>query len=298
MEMSSFTEQLIQQLINGVSLGSIYALIALGYTMVYGIIKLINFAHGDIYMMGGYAGFFATAVLKLPFFPALVLSMLACAALGMLIERFAYRPLRQAPKIAVLITAIGVSLLLEYGGMLLFTPQPRTFPKVFDTVTYHFGPFVVNSQQLIIMAVAVILMIVLTYVVQSTKIGKAMRAVSYDMEAAKLMGIDVNGIISATFGIGSALAAAAGVLVGIYYNSIDPLMGIMPGLKAFVAAVLGGIGIIPGAMAGGVILGVIEALVSGFISSTFRDAAAFGILIIILLFRPAGLFGKNTREKV
>ncbi|MBP2633333.1 MAG: ABC-type transporter, integral rane subunit [Firmicutes bacterium] len=297
-EKMEFLEQLIQQLINGVSLGSIYALIALGYTMVYGIIKLINFAHGDIYMIGAYAGFFATANLGLPFVPALILSMVVAGLIGMLIERMAYRPLRHAPKIAVLITAIGISLLLEYGGMLVFTPQPRTFPNVLESVTYHMGPFVVNSQQIIILVVSVVLMVILTYVVQKTIIGKAMRAVSFDTDAAQLMGIDVDRIISATFGIGSALAAAAGVLVGIYYNSIDPLMGIMPGLKAFVAAVLGGIGIIPGAMAGGVILGVIEALVSGFISSTFRDAAAFAILIIILLFKPSGLFGKNVREKV
>lgn len=297
-EKMEFLEQLIQQLINGVSLGSIYALIALGYTMVYGIIKLINFAHGDIYMIGAYVGFFATANLGLSFVPSLILSMVISGLIGMLIERMAYRPLRHAPKIAVLITAIGISLLLEYGGMLIFTPQPRTFPNVLEATTYHMGPFVVNSQQIIILVVSVILMIILTYVVQKTIIGKAMRAVSFDTDAAQLMGIDVNRIISATFGIGSALAAAAGVLVGIYYNSIDPLMGIMPGLKAFVAAVLGGIGIIPGAMAGGVILGVIEALVSGFISSTFRDAAAFAILIIILLFKPSGLFGKNVREKV
>lgn len=298
MEFSSFMEQLIQQLINGVSLGSIYALIALGYTMVYGIIKLINFAHGDIYMIGAYVGFFATALLKLPFIPALILAMVVAGAAGMLIERLAYRPLRNAPKIAVLITAIGVSYFLEYSGMLLFSPQPRTFPNVFTATTYHIGPFVVNSQQIIILAVSLVLMLVLTYVVQKTKVGKAMRAVSFDAEAAQLMGIDVNRIISATFGIGSALAGAAGVLVGVYYNSIDPLMGFMPGLKAFIAAVLGGIGVIPGAMAGGVILGVIEALVSGFISSTFRDAAAFAILIIILLFKPSGLLGKNTREKV
>lgn len=298
MEMSSFTEQVIQQLINGISLGSIYALIALGYTMVYGIIKLINFAHGDIYMIGAYVGFFAMTLFQMPFIPALVIAMLIAGVVGMVIERLAYRPLRHAPKIAVLITAIGVSLLLEYGAMLLLTPQPRTFPNVFEAATYHFGPFVVNSQQVIIMVVSVVLMLILTYVVQRTKIGKAMRAVSFDTDAARLMGINVDRIIGATFGIGSALAAAAGVLVGVYYNSIDPLMGIMPGLKAFVAAVLGGIGIIPGAMAGGVILGIIEAFVSGFISSTFRDAAAFAILIIILLVKPSGLFGKNTREKV
>ena len=295
---STFLDQFVQQLINGISLGSIYALIALGYTMVYGIIKLINFAHGDIYMIGAYVGFFATSMFKMSFIPALLSAMVIAAIVGMIIERLAYRPLRKAPKIAVLITAIGVSLLLEYGMMLLFTPQPRTFPNVFEATTYHIGAFVVNSQQLIILAVSVILMLVLTYVVQYTKTGKAMRAVSYDTDAVRLMGIDVDKVISFTFAIGSALAAAAGVLVGIYYNSIDPLMGIMPGLKAFVAAVLGGIGIIPGAMAGGLILGVIEALVSGFISSTFRDAAAFAILIIILLFKPSGIFGKNVREKV
>lgn len=293
-----FMEQLVQQLINGISLGSIYALIALGYTMVYGIIKLINFAHGDIYMMGAYMGFFATSAMGMSFVPALLIAMAGAGLLGMLIERLAYRPLRNAPKIAVLITAIGVSLFLEYAGMLLFTPQPRTFPNVFETQTYHFGSFVINNQQILILLVSIVLMVILTYVVQKTIIGKAMRAVSYDTDAARLMGINVDSIIGATFGIGSALAAAGGVLVGIYYNSIDPLMGIMPGLKAFVAAVLGGIGIIPGAMAGGVILGVIEALVSGFISSTFRDAAAFGILILILLFKPSGLFGSNAREKV
>jgi branched-chain amino acid transport system permease protein len=298
MDFSSFSEQLIQQLINGVSLGSIYALIALGYTMVYGIIKLINFAHGDIYMVGAYIGFFATSMLHLPVLPALIISMVVTGLLGMLIERLAYRPLRHAPKVSVLITAIGVSLFLEYTSMFFVSPQPRTFPNVMESVTYHMGPFVVNSQQILILVITTILMVVLTYIVQKTKIGKAMRAVSFDTETAQLMGIDANRVISITFGIGSALAAAGGVLVGVYYNSIDPLMGIMPGLKAFIAAVLGGIGIIPGAMAGGVILGVIESLVSGFLSSTFRDAAAFAILILVLLFKPSGLFGKNTREKV
>ncbi len=298
MELGSFVHQLLQQLVNGVSLGSIYALIALGYTMVYGIIKLINFAHGDIYMVGAYVGFFATAVFKFSFLPALILAMAISAVAGMIIERLAYRPLRNAPKIAVLITAIGVSLFLEYTGMLLVSPQPRTFPAIFPAESYSVAGLVVNNQQIVILAVSIILMIILTYVVNHTKVGKAMRAVSYDTDAARLMGIDADRIISFTFGIGSGLAAAAGVLVGVYYNSIDPLMGIMPGLKAFVAAVLGGIGIIPGAMLGGIILGIIEALVSGFISSTFRDAAAFAILIIILLFRPSGLLGKNVREKV
>jgi branched-chain amino acid transport system permease protein len=298
MDASSFIFQLIQQLINGLSLGSIYALIALGYTMVYGIIRLINFAHGDIYMVGAYVGFFATTILKLSFLPALLLAMVLAGILGMLIERLAYRPLRNAPKTAALITAIGVSLFLEYGGMLIVSPQPRTFPKVFPEQIYNFGGIIVNSQQIVILVVALLLMIILTYVVQKTMIGKAMRASSFDLDVARLMGINVNSVISATFAIGSGLAAAAGVLVGIYYNSIDPLMGLMPGLKAFVAAVLGGIGIIPGAMLGGIILGVTEALVSGFFSSTYRDAAAFAILIIILLVKPSGILGKNVREKV
>ncbi len=298
MDIASITQQLIQQMINGISLGSIYALIALGYTMVYGIIKLINFAHGDIYMVGGYIGFFATAVFQMSFVPALILAMAGAGLLGIIIEWVAYRPLRGAQKIAVLITAIGVSLFLEYTSMLMFSPQPRTFPAIFTAQLYKFGGIVINSQQIIILAISVLLMIILTYVVNRTKMGKAMRAVSFDPDAAQLMGINVDRVISFTFGVGSALAAAAGVLVGVYYNSIDPLMGIMPGMKAFIAAVLGGIGIIPGAMAGGMILGIIEALVSGFISSTFRDAAAFAILIIILLWRPCGLLGQNIREKV
>ena len=298
MDMGSLLHQFLQQLINGISLGSIYALIALGYTMIYGILKLINFAHGDIYMLGAYFGFVATTMFGFSFLPAILFAMACAAVAGIIIERIAYRPMRNAPRIAILITAIGVSFLLEYGMMLIATPQPRTFPAVFSADVYHLGPLVVNSQQVVILVSAIILMAVLTYIVQYTKIGKAMRAVSFDTDAARLMGINIDRVISATFALGSALAAAGGVLVGIYYNSIDPLMGMVPGIKAFVAAVLGGIGIIPGAMVGGIILGVVEAMVSGFISSTFRDAAAFGILIIILLNNPAGIFGKNVREKV
>ena len=293
-----FTHQIVQQLINGVSLGSIYALIALGYTMIYGIIKLINFAHGDIYMVGAYIGFFVVTRMGLSVGAALLISMVVTGLLGMLVERLAYKPPRHAPRISVLITAIGVSFFLEYATMYFVTPTPRTFPDVFGNMAINLGPFIINAQQLAIMGITLVLMILLTYIVQKTKLGKAMRAASYDVETAQLMGINADRVISFTFCIGSALAAAAGVLVGIYYNSIDPLMGIMPGLKAFVAAVLGGIGILPGAVAGGVILGVIEALVSGFISSTFRDAAAFAILILVLLFKPSGLFGKNTNEKV
>lgn len=292
-------EVFLQQLINGISLGSIYALIALGYTMVYGIVKLINFAHGDVYMVGAYLGFFATSMLGWGFLPALVMSMVVCAILGVVIEKLAYKPLRNAPRIAALITAIGVSLFLEYGTMIIVTPQVRTFPQVLSEVQWKImGNLTMTNRQVIILAVTVILMLLLQYIVHKTMIGKAMRAVSHDQQAARLMGINVDNTISATFAIGSALAAAAGVLVGIYYNAISPLMGIMPGLKAFVAAVLGGIGIIPGAMTGGFLLGIVEAMVSGYGKSLYRDPVAFIILIIILIVKPAGLFGKNVREKV
>lgn len=296
--MENLFEQICQQLINGVSLGSIYALIALGYTMIYGIMKLINFAHGDIYMLGAYFGYWAVTRLGFSFLPAIILSMAAAAVVGIIVERLAYRPMRNTPRIAILITAIGVSFLLEYGMILFVSPQPRTFPPIFEATVYHFGPLVVNSQQIVILLVSLILMGFLTYIVNKTTAGKAMRAVSFDADAARLMGINIDRTIAMTFAIGSALAAAGGVLVGVYYNSIDPLMGMTPGIKAFVAAVLGGIGIIPGAMLGGIILGVVEAFVAGIGLSTFRDAAAFLILIFILLYKPAGLLGKNVSEKV
>ena len=290
--------QVLQQLVNGISLGSIYALIALGYTMIYGIIKLINFAHGDIYMVGAYIGFFAITQAGLSIVPALLVSLVTTALLGMLVEKLAYKPLRHAPRLSVLITAIGVSFFLEYASMYFVSPTPRTFPAMMDSVAVNIGGLVINGQQMLILGITFVLMVILTYIVKFTNTGKAMRAASFDTETAQLMGINSDRIISITFCIGSALAAVAGVLVGIYYNSIDPLMGIMPGLKAFVAAVLGGIGILPGAVVGGIILGVVEALVSGFVSSTFRDAAAFAILILVLLVRPTGIFGKNTKEKV
>lgn len=289
---------IIQQFINGLSLGSIYALIALGYTMVYGIIQLINFAHGDIMMVGAYIGWFLTAVLKLPFMVALILAMLLTAILGMLIERIAYKPLRKATRLAALITAIGVSLFLEYGGILVVGPQNRVYPEVLPQTIYKIGGVTFKYGDIIIIFTAVFLMALLTFVVRYTRVGKAMRAVSFDKEAASLMGINVNNTISATFAIGSSLAAAAGVLMGAYFNLINPLMGVMPGLKAFVAAVLGGIGIIPGAMLGGVAMGLIESLVSSVGYSTWRDAVAFLILIIVLIVKPTGLLGKNVREKV
>ena len=296
--MGSNVTQVFQQLVNGLSLGSIYALIALGYTMVYGIIKLINFAHGDVMMVGAYSGWFAITVLHLPFLPALLFSMISCALLGVLIERIAYKPLRNASRIAALITAIGVSLFLEYGGMLLVTAQVRTYPPVFPETMYIVGGVYFKYGDIVMLITSFVLMALLHFTVQYTKVGKAMRAVSFDKEAALLMGINTNNIISFTFAIGSALAAAAGVLMGVYFNTIDPLMGIIPGLKAFVAAVLGGIGIIPGAMVGGLMLGLIESIVSGFGASTWRDAVAFLILILVLIVKPSGLFGKNVREKV
>ncbi|HBP65692.1 MAG TPA: branched-chain amino acid ABC transporter permease [Desulfosporosinus sp.] len=296
--MASITTQIFQQLVNGLSLGSIYALIALGYTMVYGIIKLINFAHGDIMMVGAYSGWFAITALHLPFLPALLFSMVSCALLGVIIERIAYKPLRNASRIAALITAIGVSLFLEYGGMLVLTAQVRTYPPVFPETMYVVGGVYFKYGDIVMLVTSVVLMSLLHFTVQYTKVGKAMRAVSFDQEAALLMGINTNNIISYTFAIGSALAAAAGVLMGVYFNTIDPLMGIIPGLKAFVAAVLGGIGIIPGAMVGGLMLGLVESIVSGLGASTWRDAVAFLILILVLIIKPSGLFGKNVREKV
>ncbi|MGE7911833.1 branched-chain amino acid ABC transporter permease [Lysinibacillus xylanilyticus] len=288
----------IQQLVNGVSLGSIYALIALGYTMVYGIIKLINFAHGDVFMIGAFIGFYAIAKWELGFFPALLLAMVVCAIFGVLIERIAYKRLRNATRIAALITAIGVSLLIEYTTIFFRGAQPAAYPEVITNKSFDVFGVQISSTSILILSVAIVLMILLQFIVHKTKIGKAMRAVSHDADAARLMGINVDNTISATFAIGSALAGAAGVIFGIYYTKIDPLMGVIPGVKAFIAAVLGGIGIIPGAMVGGMLLGVVESFVSALGFSLWRDAAAFVILILILIFRPSGIFGKNAREKV
>ncbi|MBD7939387.1 MULTISPECIES: branched-chain amino acid ABC transporter permease [Cytobacillus] len=288
----------IQQLVNGISLGSIYALIALGYTMVYGIIKLINFAHGEVFMIGAFVGFYAIAGWGLGFFPALIIAMAVCAGMGMLIERVAYRRLRGSTRIAALITAIGISLFIQYLFIYFRGAQPEAYPEVISNQTFNIFGAQISSQSLMILGTSIVLMIVLQFIVHKTKIGKAMRAVSHDMDAARLMGINVNTTISATFAIGSSLAGAAGVFFGVYYTKIEPLMGVIPGVKAFVAAVLGGIGIIPGAMVGGLVLGVVETVVSGLGYSLWRDAAAFVILILILLFKPSGIFGKNAREKV
>jgi branched-chain amino acid transport system permease protein len=303
-------QELLQNLLNGIAAGSIYALIALGYTMVYGILKLINFAHGDVFMIGSFVGFYAGGWFSKHLHGAvggsspasaavvLLLSMIVCGALGYLNERVAYRPLRNAPRIASLITAIGISFLLEYGGQFVFGPDPKFFPTLIEKHLINIGGVVTTNYQLIVLGVAIVFMAILQYIVYGTKFGRAMRAVSFNFETASLMGIPTDRVISTTFVIGSMLAAVAGILFGLAYPKIDPLMGVMPGLKAFVSAVLGGIGNVPGAVVGGLLIGVIEAFVGGSRFSNYRDAIAFVILIVILLFRPSGLFGKYQPEKV
>ncbi len=300
--------EFLQQLINGVSLGAFYALIALGYTMVYGVLRFINFAHGDIFMIGAFCGYYLTPKL-MPHFTGwlapvgvvtvLLLSMAICATLGIVIEKLAYRPLRARPKLTVLITAIGVSLFLEYGGQFVFGADPKAFPElVADRALENTGALTITTTQVAAFVVTIGLLLALTFIVKNTKLGMAMRAVSNNATAAALMGVNIDTVISFTFGLGSALAGAAGILYALSYPSIDPLMGILPGIKAFVAAVLGGIGNIPGAAVGGLILGVVETFVGGSAFSTYRDAIAFALLIGILLFRPAGIFGKMQAEKV
>jgi branched-chain amino acid transport system permease protein len=294
----------LQQLVNGLSLGSIYALIALGYTMVYGVLRLINFAHGDVYMLGAYAGYFLSRKLRgeePSLLSALIVmagSMVACAIAGMIIERFAYRPVRRASRLTLLITAIGVSLFIENGAQLVFGPDPKFFPSLAPRADFRLGHVRITSEQLTVIVVSVLLMLALRFFILKTRTGKAMRAVSFSLDAAKLMGISTDAIIAATFALGSALAAAAGVLIGMQIPKIDPLMGIIYGLKAFVAAVLGGIGNIPGAVLGGLLIGISEVMVVGYLSSTYRDAIAFGILILVLLLRPQGILGRVQKEKV
>jgi branched-chain amino acid transport system permease protein len=294
--------EFLQQLINGLSLGAIYALIALGYTMVYGVLRFINFAHSDVFMVGAFIGYYIGKHVPAGTIGGglfvLATAMLGCAVLGIVIERLAYRPLRGAPTLNVLITAIGVSLLLEYSGQVFFGATPRTFPAIFPAANYSLGSLVISSNQIIVIVVAALLMIALELIVHRTKIGTAMRAVSLNPKAAQLVGVNIDSVISFTFGLGSALAAAGGILYALNYPSIDPLMGVMPGLKAFVAAVLGGIGNIPGAALGGLLLGTVETFVNGSQWSTYKDAIAFAVLIGILLFRPAGLLGKFRAEKV
>ncbi|HKA37187.1 MAG TPA: branched-chain amino acid ABC transporter permease [Thermoanaerobaculia bacterium] len=294
----------LQQLVNGLSLGSIYALIALGYTMVYGVLRLINFAHGDVYMVGAYAGYYLSRRMqgREPSFASAALvmvgAMVACAILGLIIERLAYRPVRRASRLTLLITAIGVSLFIENGGQLVFGPDPKFFPSLAPHYEFVIGGVHLTSEQLTVIGVSFLLMVLLRFFIMKTRTGKAMRAVSFNLDAAKLMGISTDGIIAVTFALGSALAAAAGVLIGMQIPKIDPLMGILYGLKAFVAAVLGGIGNVPGAVLGGMLIGTSEVMVVGYLSSTYRDAIAFGILILVLLLRPQGILGRVQKEKV
>ncbi|MFY9924718.1 MAG: branched-chain amino acid ABC transporter permease [Opitutaceae bacterium] len=294
--------EFLQQLLNGLSLGAIYALIALGYTMVYGVLRFINFAHSDVFMVGAFIGFYVGE--RLPSgtitggLVVLAAAMAGCAVLGILIERIVYRPLRGGPTLNVLITAIGMSLFLEYTGQLVFGATPRAFPSIFPAKVVEVHGLIISMNQVIVILVAAVLMVALEFTVYRTKIGTAMRAVALNPKAAQLVGINVDVVISFTFGLGSMLAAAGGVLYALNYPSIDPLMGVVPGLKAFVAAVLGGIGNIPGAALGALILGMVETFVDGSRWSTYKDAIAFAILIGILLFRPAGLLGRFAAEKV
>jgi branched-chain amino acid transport system permease protein len=307
--------EFLQHLVNGVSVGTIYALIALGYTMVYGVLKLINFAHGDVYMVGAFSGFYLANALGVSSAPSLwkavavfVGSMMVCAILGVIIERFAYRPLRRRARLTALITAIGVSFLLEYSFQLPSIPglgiafppgpTPRFFPQPFRTVSWEPFGVHVSNYDVVSFLVAVGLMIALQFVVFRTKFGTAMRAVSFDSQVAGLMGINVNRVIAGTFALGSALAAAAALLFAGSRPKIDPLMGLTLGLKAFVAAVFGGIGNVPGAMVGGLVIGLAEEYVAGYTVSSYRDGIAFAFLIIVLLVRPEGLFGRVRAEKV
>lgn len=289
---------MLQQVVNGLTLGSTYALIALGYTMVYGVLRLINFAHGEVYMIGAFTGLMASQIPGLPFPAALLIAMAGAAVVGVAIERIAYRPLRKAPRLAALISAIGMSIFLRNLTLVVMGPQTRAFPVPFEVKHFSIGRLRINSFDVLILVTSVGLMIGLHFLVQKAKIGKAMRATAQDMETASLMGIDVNRVIAFTFAVGSALAAAAGVLIGMNFNAVEPSMGMMPGLKGFVAAVLGGVGSIPGAMIGGILLGMAEVMGVALLRSEWRDAIAFGILALVLLIKPSGIFGGNLQEKV
>ncbi len=296
MELLAYT---LQQLVNGLQLGAIYALIALGYTMVYGVLRLINFAHGDIFMFGAFIAYYCIAKWQLPLGLVFLVTMGATALLGLLVEKIAYKPLRSAPNISVLITAVGVSLFLEYFLSLksMFSPNYIAFPRPFEVEAYDLGPVAITNIQLIVFSVTAASLLLLYLLVYRTKHGRAMRAVSHNRETASLMGINVDGTISFTFAVGTALAGIGGILYGFAYPQINVFMGIMPGIKSFIAAVLGGIGLVHGAVLGGLVIGVSEVFVSAFLSSTLRDGVIFVILLLVLLLRPMGFFGKG-RDKV
>ena len=295
---------MLNYLISGISLGSVYAIIALGYTMVYGIAKMLNFAHGDIIMVGGYAAFCAGTYMGWPVPLAILFSMMICTILGIVIEKLAYKPLRNATSLAVLITAIGVSYLLQNLALLIWTSNPKAFPNMVDFIpSIELGknsgnPITISSATIVTIAASILIMVALTLFTGKTKMGKAMRAVSEDKGAAQLMGINVNATISVTFAIGSGLAAIAGVLLCSAYPTLMPTTGSMPGIKAFTAAVLGGIGSIPGAMLGGILLGILEKFAQAYISTQLSDAIVFAALIVVLLVKPTGLLGKKMTEKV
>jgi len=288
---------LFQQALNALQLGSIYALIALGYTMVYGILTMINFAHGDLFMVGAFFCFLLAVYLKLSFVPTLLLSMLGVACLGVIIERLAYKPLRAAPRVSAIITALGVGLFLE-NFTLALSPYPKHIPPLLTNTTWAIGSLSISSLQVLVIALSLILMLILDFVVQRTKAGMAMRAISWDKTIVPLMGVPVNKIISLTFAIGTGLGGAAGVMYGLAYPVIDPYMGIMVGWKAFICAVVGGIGNVRGAMIGGFILGAVEILVAAFFPSTYRDFVAFTLLLVLLILRPYGILGKPQPQKV
>ena len=292
--------QILQYLINGISIGAVYAIIALGYTMVYGIAKMLNFAHGDVIMVGAYISFCVTNYLGLPSIVSVLVSMVVCTVLGIVIEGLAYKPLRGTPSLAVLITAIGVSYFLQTAAQLIWSSSPKNFTSIvsMDAISLFGGKLVITGEVLLTVGVSMLVMIFLTWFTGSTRTGKAMRAVSEDRDAAQLMGINVNQTISTTFAIGSALAAVAGVLLCSTVPTLQPTTGAMPGIRAFTAAVFGGIGSIPGAMLGGILIGIIETFAKAYISTQFSDAVVFSVLIIILLVKPAGLLGKQIQEKV
>ena len=294
----------LRQLINGLTIGGVYALIAVGYTMVYGIIELINFAHGEIYMLGAFLALTFVTVLKLPFAVAILLSVIICSIFGVVLEFVAYRPLRKAPRLAALITAIGASLFLQNIALMIWGGRLKTFPEgilpfyIDDPIITAFKDVKITYLQYNIFFITILLMLCLHILITRTRIGTAMRASAQDKVTAALMGINVNRVISFTFAVGSALGAVAGVIVGIYYNAVFPMMGYTAGVKAFAAAVLGGIGNVPGAMFGGFVLGIAEAFGAGYLSSGYRDGIAYAIMILVIIFRPTGLLGKRQVVKV
>ncbi|MBR6329310.1 MAG: branched-chain amino acid ABC transporter permease [Lachnospiraceae bacterium] len=289
---------MVSYLINGISLGAVYAIIALGYTMVYGIAKMLNFAHGDVIMVGGYMAYCSTSYMGFGPLTSVLFSMLVCTILGIVVEKLAYKPLRGASSLAVLITAIGVSYFLQNAALLIWSSNPKAFPNLFDLPQVQVGDSVVTSVALVTIASCIVIMLALTFFTEKTKMGKAMRAVSEDRGAAALMGINVNSTISVTFAIGSGLAAVAGVLLCSAYPTLMPTTGAMPGIKAFTAAVFGGIGSIPGAMLGGILLGVIEIFAKAYVSTQLSDAIVFAVLIVVLIVKPTGLLGRKLTEKV